>query len=83
MINLKLNQDEQVLYDFFCQIGMVNNSIDYPLILIDSWLHRDHESVVATYDKQDEVLDAYNHCIVSNSLDKPLYEAIKTIKGWK
>lgn len=78
-----MNKDEQVLYDFFCQIGKVNNSVDYPLILIASWLNRDHESVVADYDKKDEVLDAYNHCVIASSLDKPLYEAIKTIKGWE
>lgn len=80
---MKLNKDEQVLYDFFYQVGTVNNSVDYPLVLINSWLKRDHESVVADYDKKDEVLDAYNHCIIASSLDRPLYEAIKKIKGWK
>lgn len=80
---MKLNDDQKVLYDFFCQIGTVNNSVDYPLILLNSWSNADQESVVADYDKKDEVLDAYNHCIISSSLDKPLYEAIKTIKGWK
>ncbi|OYS78994.1 hypothetical protein CBG04_07885 [Limosilactobacillus reuteri] len=78
-----MNKDEQVLYDFFCKVGTVNNSVDYPLILIDSWLRRDHESVVADYDKKDEVLEACNHCVIASSLDKPLYEAIKTIKGWE
>lgn len=69
--------------DSSIKLGMINNSVDYPLVLIDSWLHRDYESVVADYDKKDEVLEAYNHCIIASSLDKPLYEAIKTIKGWE
>ena len=80
---MKLNDDQQVLYDFFCQIGTVNNSVDYPLILLNAWANADHESVVADYDKKDEILDAYNHCIINFDLDRPLYEAIKTIKGWK
>ncbi len=80
---MKFDIDQQVLYDFFCQIGTVNNSIDYPLILINSWINADQESVVADYDKKDDVLDAYNHCIIASNLDKPLYEAIKTLKGWK
>lgn len=34
---MKLNDDEQVLYDFFCQIAVVDNSVDYPLILLNAW----------------------------------------------
>ena len=79
---VKLSNDQRVLYDFFCRVGKISNSVDYPLILINSWLKRDYDSVVADYDNKDEVLDAYNHCIIASSLDKPLYEAIKTIKGW-
>lgn len=77
-----MNKDEQVLYDFFCQIGVVNNSVDYPLILLNAWANGETSSVVAEYNKKDEVLAAYNHCIARSSLDKPLYEAIKQIKGW-
>ncbi len=80
---MKLNHDEQVLYDFFCQGGIVNNSVDYPLILLNAWANGETSSVVAEYEKKDEVLTAYNHCIVQGSLDKPLFLAIKTIKGWK
>ena len=39
-------------------------------------------SVVAEYEKKDEVLTAYNHCIIQGSLDKPLFLAIKQIKEW-
>lgn len=79
---MKLNDDEQVLYDFFCQGGIVNNSVDYPLILLNAWANGETGSVVAEYKKKDEVLTAYNHCIVQGSLDKPLFLAIKQIKGW-
>lgn len=79
---MKLTHDGKVLYDFFCQIAVVDNSVDYPLILLNAWANGETSSVVAEYGKKDEVLTAYNHCIVQGSLDKPLFLAIKQIKGW-
>ena len=78
-----MNKDEQILYDFFCQVGIVNNSINYPLILLNIWVNDETSGVAANYEKKDEVIAAYNHCVARSSLDKPLYEAIKQIKGWK
>lgn len=80
---MKLTDDEKVLYDFFCQIAVVNNSVDYPLVLLNAWDNGETSGFAAGYEKKDEVLTAYNHCIVRGSLDKPLYLAIKEIEGWK
>lgn len=75
---MKPNDDEQVLYDFFVTFGQPAKSIDYPLAVLSIWESGD-EDLRITYSKKDEVVKAY---CKPNVMDKPLYEAIKTIKGW-
>ena len=81
---MKLNDDQQVLYDFFCQMGKVKNSVDYPLMLLNSWCGQGYEGFRTTECPDKNVLTAaYQRCLFYHTLDKPLYEAVKTLKGWK
>lgn len=78
---MKLNKDEQVLYDFFVTFGKGVGSIGYPIAILAVWASGDEENgIVAVYPHKQEVIDAY--CSL-DGMDKPLYEAIKEIKGWK
>lgn len=76
---MELNEDEQLLYDFFVTFGQPVKSIDYPLAVLSIWESGDEDPGII-YPKKDEVVKAYCKPSV---MDKPLYEAIKTIKGWK
>lgn len=73
---MELNEDEQLLYDFFVTFGQPVKSIDYPLAVLSIWESGD-EGPGIIYSKK--VVKAY---CKPNIMDKPLYEAIKTIKGW-
>lgn len=78
---MKLNKDEQVLYDFFVTFGKGVGSIGYPIAILAVWTSNDTEddgSIV--YPNKEKVINAY--CSL-DGMDKPLYEAIKEIKGWK
>lgn len=76
---MELNEDEQVLYDFFIAIGQPMKSIDYPLAILNIWTSGDESAVTTDYIYKDEVINAYGKPGV---MDKPLYLAIKEIKGW-
>ena len=81
---MKLTENEQILYDFFISVGQVNQSIDYPLVLLSVWADGKKDNTM--YAQKDEVIKAYANCLLihrKDSLDKQLYEAIKKIKGWK
>ncbi|WP_323062381.1 hypothetical protein [Limosilactobacillus reuteri] len=77
---MKLNAKEQVLYDFFVTFGKAVGSIGYPITILAVWTSGDEEDNTIMYPEKEEVVNAY--CCL-DGLDKPLYEAIKTIKGWK
>jgi hypothetical protein len=78
---MKLNAKEQVLYDFFVTFGKGVGSIGYPIAILAVWASGDEENdIVAVYPHKQKVIDAY--CSL-DGMDKPLYEAIKEIKGWK
>lgn len=79
-----LNDQEQILYNFFINFGTPMKSIEYPLSILNIWEEIDEGVEDATdpgimYEKREAVLKAY-HSIVN--LDKPLYLAIGKIKGW-
>lgn len=76
---MELTKDEQILYSFFITFGKAVGSIGYPISLLAIWSSDDDEDVVIYPEKQ-AVLDAY--CSL-DGMDKPLYLAIKEIKGWK
>lgn len=76
---MELTKDEQILYSFFITFGKAVGSIGYPISLLAIWSSDDDENVVIYPEKQ-AVLDAY--CSL-DGMDKPLYLAIKEIKGWK
>lgn len=77
---MKLTPDEQVLYDFFVTFGKVRNSIDYPIVVLAVWTTDEGNDDGILYPEKQAVIDAY---CKPGVMDKPLYEAIKTIKGWK
>lgn len=73
---MKLNAKEQVLYDFFVTFGKGVGSIGYLAV----WTSNDTEDDDIVYPNKEKVINAY--CSL-DGMDKPLYEAIKEIKGWK
>lgn len=77
---MKLNNDEQVLYDFFVTFGKGVGSIGYPIAILATWTSGDEENDIVVYPHKQEVIDTYCNL---DGMDKPLYEAIKEIKGWK
>ena len=78
---MKLTKDEQVLYDFFITFGKAHDSVDYPLVLLGTWMNYDKDtSDFVLYPSKDKVIDAYCHM---GTVDKPLFLAIKELKGWK
>ncbi|WP_323074911.1 hypothetical protein [Limosilactobacillus reuteri] len=76
---MELSDDEQVLYDFFIAVGQLTKSIDYPLAILNTWTSGDEGAVTTGYIYKDKVINAYGKPGV---MDKPLYLAIKEIKGW-
>lgn len=76
---MKLTPDEQVLYDFFITFGKGVGSIGYPIAILATWTSGDEENNIAVYPHRQKVIDAY--CSL-DGMAKPLYEAIKEIKGW-
>ena len=77
---MKLTEKEQVLYDFFVTFGKAVGSIGYPIAILAIWTSEDEEDNPVIYAGKDKVIDAY--CSL-HGMDKPLFEAIKTIKGWE
>ena len=77
---MELTKDEQVLYNFFITFGKAVGSIGYPISLLAIWASDDNDEDAVIYPKKQAVLDAY--CSL-DGMDKPLYLAIKEIKGWK
>lgn len=77
---MKLTKDEQVLYDFFVTFGKGVGSIGYPIAILAIWTTDEDENTGIIYPHKQEVIDAY--CSL-DGMDKPLYLAIKEIKGWK
>lgn len=80
MIKTELNQDEQILYDFFVTFGKGVGSIGYPIAVLATWTSNDNDEDGIIYSNKQAVIDAY--CSL-DGMDKPLYMAIKEIKGWK
>ena len=77
---MDLTKDEQILYNFFITFGKAVGSIGYPISLLATWASDDDDGGdVVIYPEKQAVLDAY--CSL-NGMDKPLYLAIKEIKGW-
>lgn len=76
----RLTKNEQVLYKFFVTFGKGVGSIGYPIVLLATWASGDNEYDAVIYPEKQAVLDAY--CSLDR-MDKPLYLAIKEIKGWK
>lgn len=77
---MKLTKDEQILYNFFVTFGKAVGSIGYPIALLATWGSDDNDEDVVYYPEKQAVLNAY--CSL-DGMDKPLYLAIKEIKGWK
>lgn len=75
---MKLNDNEQTLYDFFTTFGQGVGSIGYPIVVLANWL-TDSEDDGIIYPDKDKVIKAVS---ALKGMDKPLFEAIKTIKGW-
>lgn len=75
---MELTKDEQILYDFFVTFGKGVGSISYPISVLAVWTSGDDEDGIVYPDKQ-TVINAY--CSL-DGMDKPLYLAIKEIKGW-
>lgn len=75
---LTMNKDEQVLYDFFITFGKVR--IDYPIVILACWTTDEGNDDGILYPEKQAVINAY---CKTGAMDRPLYEAIKTIKGWK
>ena len=76
---MKLTKDEQILYNFFVTFGKAVGSIGYPISILATWASDDDGGDVVIYPEKQAVLDAY--CSLGG-MDKPLYLAIKEIKGW-
>lgn len=74
-----MTENEQILYNFFVTFGQAVGSISYPITILACWTSNEDETNII-YPYKDKIIDAY--CSM-DGMDKPLYEAIKTIKGWK
>lgn len=77
---MEMNDNELTLYNFFVTFGKGVGSIGYPIAILAVWTSGDTEDDGIMYPNKEKVIDAY--CSL-DGMDKPLYEAIKTIKGWK
>lgn len=77
---MEMNDNELTLYNFFVTFGKGVGSIGYPIAILAVWTSGDAEDDGIMYPNKEKVIDAY--CSL-DGMDKPLYEAIKTIKGWK
>lgn len=77
---MEMNNNELTLYNFFVTFGKGVGSIGYPIAILMVWMSDDAEEDGIVYPNKEKVIDAY--CSL-DGMDKPLYEAIKTIKGWK
>ena len=75
---LTMNKDEQVLYDFFVTFGKGVGTIQYLINILALWVNEHETNFV--YPEKQAVIDAY---FGMRNMDKPLHEAIKTIKRWK
>lgn len=76
---MELNKNEQILYDFFVTFGKGVGSIGYPISVLAVWTSGDEEDGII-YPQKQAVIDAYCN---TDGMDKPLYMAIKKIKGWE
>lgn len=78
-----MNKDQQLLYGFFVKAGGTFHSVDYPLMLLNSWCGQGYKSFRTTeYADKNALTAAYQRCLFYHSLDKPLFEAIKALKEW-
>lgn len=77
---MKLTKKEQILYNFFVTFGKGVGSIGYPITLLSIWASDDDDEDAVIYPDKQAVLDAY--CSL-DGMDKPLFLAIKELKGWK
>lgn len=78
-----MNDDEKLLYDFLIKAGGTFHSVDYPLMLLNSWYGQGYESFRTTeYPDKSALTAAYQRCLFHHTLDKPLFEAIKALKEW-
>ena len=53
---MKLNNDEQVLYDFFVTFGKGVGSIGYPIAILATWTSGDEENDIVVYPHKQEVI---------------------------
>lgn len=75
-----LNEREQVLYRFFTTFGKAVNAISYPISILAVWASDNEDNDFVIYPEKQAVIDAY---MSLDGMDKPLYLAIKDIKGWQ
>lgn len=75
-----LSKDEQVLYRFFMTFGQAVGTIGYPIAILSCWTDYEEDDLHIAYPEKQAVIDAYCQPDV---MDKPLYLAIKNIKGWE
>lgn len=75
---MELNENEQVLYNFFVTFGKGVGTIQYPINILALWVNEQETNFA--YPEKQAVIDAY---LGMRNMDKPLYEVIKTIKRWK
>ena len=74
-----LTKDERVLYDFFMTFGKAVGTIGYPITVLSCWTDDSEDDLGIMYPEKQAVIDAYCQ---PHAMDKPLYLAIKNIKGW-
>lgn len=75
---MKMNDNELTLYNFFVTFGKAVGTIQYPINILALWVNEQETNFA--YSEKQAVVDAY---LGMRNMDRPLYEAIKTIKGWK
>lgn len=77
-----MNKEQKILYDFFVKIGKGMDTIAFPLIVLNNWINYDRDDLEIKFSNKQAVVNAYVKCSMDKELDKPLFEAIKTIKEW-
>lgn len=77
-----MNKKQKILYDFFVKVGKGMNTIAFPLTVLNDWIEFNNDDLEIKFSNKQEVVNAYVKCSMNKELDKPLYEAVKTIKEW-
>lgn len=77
-----MNKEQKILYDFFVKTGKGVNTITFPLTVLNDWIKFNNDDLEIKFSNKQAVVNAYVKCSMAKELDKPLFEAIKTIKEW-